>query len=192
MDSKKPGIGDPWEIQIAEGSKRRRPFYLESIITAARQFLWTTNVAAYSGSFGRRSDQDILEAHRSAHERGVSLTRLFIVDKDGFSNAEATIEAQRGAGVEVWMMQDDSFQRILSANEDSLKSIGSSDFMIFDDLLTNGLLTYVTYLDADQKTTLSVSLSNSPERLLAALHLRTCIMEEAIPFDDFKRLFGSK
>jgi len=107
-----------------------KDFWREQIMGHTEQSLWTTNLP---GTFGRKTDPELLQAQRQAIGNGLKITRLFVYDpEDARDCREVRDAAQRQleAGVEVWCMREGAFNWY---ETDLHTEIGDRDFMILDD-----------------------------------------------------------
>jgi hypothetical protein len=107
-----------------------RDFWREEIMGNTKESLWATNLP---GTFGRKTDAELLQAQRKAISEGVEITRLFLYvknDEEDCRNVREAARQQIEAGIDIWALREDAFKWY---DTDLHTEIGSRDFIILDD-----------------------------------------------------------
>ena len=143
------------ELPIVDAAE----YYVREIMMRVQKSMWTVNVGAYQGSFGRGADKSVLRAHEAIKRRNPSaiLQRVFVIDTDpNNTKALATVpeeasklgdimREQEDHAIETWAISRAAFRKIIQKNYIAVRRIGSHDFNILDDCRV-----YVTSLHVGQ------------------------------------------
>lgn len=157
-------------------------FWTSELWSRASKFIWTTNVSGVGQSFGRKLNPSAIASQGEAVRRGVSVTRVFVLED--FETSESRIElrkiieAQIKAKITVYVINRAAFDIAKGNIEDAL---GSEDFMVVDHQFV-----YVTErkkIDARSgaSTPTRIQLVNSRGEIRRADAARAQIQDAATP-----------
>jgi len=150
-----------------------KEFWSDEIMAKATS-VWTTNLAWHPDSFALGWGPVRLSVQTDAIIRGAEIHRVFI-KKGNDDSLKKVMSSQFEVGIQVSMIEEDSFDKIYDANPELREFLQSQDVM-----LVNDWATYIT--NWDQKTpelATSAVFSDNKNVLKAARHLRELVNVEA-------------
>lgn len=179
--------------QLPDGfTSTNQGFWTTELWQRAAVSVWTTNVATVGQSFGRNLNPQTIAAQGAAVKRGVSITRVFVLEPDetpeSFAELRRIMEAQINVGIRVFVISRTRFDL---AKGDVDQCLGSDDFMLVDDQFIYVTIRRRIPREDQQPPARSIQILNSGVELRIARNYQTQIQAaatEVVSADEIQRL----
>lgn len=170
-------------------NKKNQNYWKDGVLQNVEESVWTTNIPDHRNSFGRTNKKELIAAQKNAINRGIKITRVFVIDKpvleneepEDMENLKVVMQKQLEIGINVQVLPYSDIEDI-NSREKYARDIGY-DFMILDDRLL-----YLTYVEGNAQSPVNLTELVNDEKLLRdAKAFRDTISKRAKSFKEWEK-----